>query len=135
MAIGVDRVQVTKVESTALGGDDNDINPFGAPTPIEPQEDAIETAGIFLQDESNRDENVGIYRNGNNLCLFDNDNASNQYPGHTLTDLMANVAVGVRKFIPVGTTVSVLEHYQYIVHHNITIEGNLILDGELVVLE
>ncbi|PNX51465.1 MAG: hypothetical protein BV456_03115 [Thermoplasmata archaeon M8B2D] len=135
MAIGEDRVQLTKVESTALGGNDSDIDPFGAPSPIEPQEDAIESCGLYIQDNSNRDENVGIYRDGNNLCLFDNNGASNQYPGYTLTQLITSSAVGVMKFIPVGTTVNVLENYQYIVHHNITIEGELILDGELVIIE
>ena len=60
MALGTDRVQVTKVESTALGGDDADTNVYGAPTPIEPQEDAIESAGLIVQDADNRDEDVYV---------------------------------------------------------------------------
>lgn len=56
----MDRVQVIKQESAALGGDDADSMPF--PTPINPQEDAIEAAGFFGQSANHRDETHLIRR-------------------------------------------------------------------------
>lgn len=69
MPIGPDRVQVLKQESTALGGDDNDAVVY--PTPIEPQEDALESAGLYLQDAINRDENVYLARSGSQMLFAD----------------------------------------------------------------
>jgi hypothetical protein len=69
MAIGPDRVQVVKRESTADGGDGAEDFDYAAP--IAPQEDAIECAGVYLQDGSARDENVYVARNGNNLVFRD----------------------------------------------------------------
>jgi len=76
MAIGSDRVQVYKQESTALGGDDADAGfaGTGTPVPIDPQEDAIEAAGVYLQDGSNRDENCFVARDGNDLSFRDPNN-------------------------------------------------------------
>jgi len=65
-----DRVQVSKQESTALGGDDADAAEWG-PTPIEPQEDAIEAAGVYFQDAANRDEALLIWRDGDTLKAKD----------------------------------------------------------------
>lgn len=84
MAIGTDRVQVIKVESTALGGDDSDASLYGESVPIDPQEDAIESAGFYLQDSANRDELVGGYRDGDDLYLFDKSNTPQK-----LSDLVA----------------------------------------------
>jgi hypothetical protein len=87
MAIGTDRVQVTKVESTAQGGQDADAGPHGVnPLPLAPQEDAIESAGGYVQDASNRDEAVGWYRSDDDLCFFDA--APGNAAGHTLTALL-----------------------------------------------
>lgn len=69
MAIGTDRVQVLKQESAALGGDGADDVPYNAP--ISPQEDVLEAAGIFFQDENNRDEAVAAYRHGQDLLFKD----------------------------------------------------------------
>lgn len=84
----MDRVQVMKQESAALGGDDADgETPFAPfPKPIEPQEDAIETAGIYLQDTSNRDETTLITRDGDDLTFKDGNNVTPV----TLTDLQAS---------------------------------------------
>jgi hypothetical protein len=79
----VDRVQVIKQESAALGGDDADTLPFDAP--IEPQEDAIEAAGYYGQDASNRDETTLIWRDGANWKFKDQNNPT----GFTLTQLGA----------------------------------------------
>jgi hypothetical protein len=65
-----DRVQVLKVESAANGGDAADSRVY--PTPIEPQEDMIECAGVYLQNSNNRDENVYISREGNNINVHGN---------------------------------------------------------------
>lgn len=79
----MDRVQVLKRESAALGGDAADEAPWDAP--IEPQEDACEMAGVYLQDDSNRDETTLIDRSGNDMRLKDGNNPG----GKTLTELAA----------------------------------------------
>ena len=79
----MDRVQVLKVETADLGGDAADERPW--PEPIAPQEDAIEAAGYYLQDASNRDENVGFKRSGDDAEFFDINNPTPV----TLTDLVA----------------------------------------------
>jgi hypothetical protein len=87
MTIGVDRVQVQKQESTAQGGSDADIGIHAASRPIQPQEDAIESAGGYVQDGLNRDEAVGWHRDGDDLMLFDAA-TGNAYPGWTLTQIL-----------------------------------------------
>jgi len=74
MAIGTDRVQVLKQESAALGGDAGEDVDY--PSPINAQEDAIETCGVYLQDAGVRDENVYIERNGNDMRFRDVNNAT-----------------------------------------------------------
>jgi len=78
MAIGPDRVQVAKYETAASGGDGADESVLGGSEPIEPQEDAIESAGGYVQDGSARDETVGWYRSEGILYQFD---ADHPYPG------------------------------------------------------
>lgn len=80
--MAIDRVQVLKQESAALGGDSADTAPW--PAPIDPQEDAIESAGLYLQDASNRDTNVFITRAGNDMSFTDVSNP---------TYLLSNIAV------------------------------------------
>lgn len=63
-----------KQESTGLGGDSADSTDY--PAPIDPQEDAIESAGVYLQDGSNRDENVYIERNGSDMRFRDLNNTT-----------------------------------------------------------
>lgn len=103
MAIGTDRVQVAKVESTALGGDDADTDIYGAPIPLEPQEDALESAGLYLQDASNRDELVGIFRDGDDAKIFDKNN-----PATSLTELLAFPKGHVHGFTLTRTSASQL---------------------------
>jgi hypothetical protein len=79
----MDRVQVLKQESTALGGDGSEEVPW--PAPIEPQEDALEAAGIYFQDGSNRDQNVLISRAGDDLTFKDVSNPT----AKTLTELLS----------------------------------------------
>jgi hypothetical protein len=83
MAVGPDRVQVLKRESAALGGDGADdadyLEPIGA------QEDAIECAGVYLQDAANRDETTYVAREGADMVFADQ---NNPVPV-TLTELLA----------------------------------------------
>lgn len=69
MTAPTDRVQLLKQETTALGGQDVDARDY--PVPVNPQQDAPEVMGIFVQDGSNRDENVYIARSGNDMVLKD----------------------------------------------------------------
>lgn len=87
MSAPIDRVQVLKQESTALGGQDSDAADF--PVPINPQQDGIEAMGVFLQDAGNRDETCYVARNGNDMVFKDAANASER----TLTDLMGGGSV------------------------------------------
>ena len=79
----MDRVQVVKQESAALGGDAADEAPYDSP--IDPQEDAVEVAGVFLQDPSNRDEDVLVTRDGDDMTFKDVSNPAEV----TLSDLIA----------------------------------------------
>lgn len=74
-----------KQESTDLGGDDADALAFDVP--IDPQEDRIETAGIYLQDASNRDETTLLARSGNDMTFKDGNNTTK-----TLTELLGGEA-------------------------------------------
>src|SRR5436190_1833013 len=65
----MDRVQVVKREQAELGGNAADELPYDAP--LNPQQDAIEVAGVFVQDASNRDQSVLIDRANGELRLRD----------------------------------------------------------------
>ena len=68
MAAPEDRVQILKNESSATGGTEEDIRA----TQLDPNEDAPEVRGIFLQKTSGRDELVYITRDASdNLILRD----------------------------------------------------------------
>ena len=124
MAIGADRVQVTKVESTDLGGKDSDRDIYGAPVPLKAQEDALESAGGYVQDESNRDEEVGWRRDGEDYVLFDKRNIL----GVSLTQFQC-----IPDYIIETRVMTVPENHQLPVHESMTIDGTLVVDGKLVV--
>lgn len=126
MAIGVDRVQVTKVESAAGGGQEGQDGPYGGPVPLDPQEDAIESAGIYLQDESNRDENVGIFRDSDDLKLFDPSLGSKSISQLFLGDLP-------KDYIEASITLTIEANRQYIIYNKIILDGRVINDGVGVV--
>jgi hypothetical protein len=86
MAIGPDRIQVLKQESSPLGGDAADTVDY--PSPIDPQEDALEAAGVYLQDASNRDETTYVARNGTNMVFRDVTTGTE----YTLTQLVGGSA-------------------------------------------
>ena len=83
MAFGTDRVQLLKWESAAEGGSPADEHEY--PSGIEPQEDAIECAGVYFNDLTARDQQVGVARDAGNLIFKD---VANPTPV-TLTDLLA----------------------------------------------
>jgi hypothetical protein len=99
-----------KQESTALGGDDADAAEYG-PTPIQPQEDAIEVAGVFFQDVSNRDNNVLAFRVGADLKFKDVTNPS----GFTLAQLASGSGVSLVDYLlnndPVAVDVTYVVTY------------------------
>ncbi len=74
MAAPADRVQITKSESTARGGQDADTDPY-ASAPLKPNEDAPEVQGVFFQRPSPsvvKDDQVYVTRDGSdNLVLGD----------------------------------------------------------------
>jgi hypothetical protein len=97
----MDRVQVLKRESAALGGDAADETPYDSP--IEPQEDALEAAGVYLQDPTHRDEQVLVRRDGDNLKFKDVSNPIEK----TLTDLIAGTG---------GLTVEAHKVVRHLIH-------------------
>lgn len=100
----MDRVQVIKQERSGQGGDDADIVEF-LNAPIEPQEDAIEAAGYFVQSPTARDFNVLISRDASDNLTFKD--VANPTP-RTLTELLGTAgiyAAYVDVVIPQGTDV------------------------------
>lgn len=82
----LERVQVIKQESTALGGDDADSGPE-LNYPIDPFEDVIEAAGYELQEPGGtaRDDTVRLLRSTGKMTFKDQENTVPV----TLTDLVA----------------------------------------------
>lgn len=78
--MAIDRVHPLKLEDPATGGDQTDQ----FPTELNPLEDHIECAGLVLDDLSNRDEAVRIYRDGDDMKFMD---VNNPTPS-TLSDLL-----------------------------------------------
>lgn len=64
-----ERVQPYKSESTAAGGSDAEAAPY--PVLIKPQSEALDSAGLYLQDLSNYDYAVTVTRSGNDLVFTD----------------------------------------------------------------
>lgn len=125
MAIGNDRVQVTKKESSALGGDDSDAGLYGEPVPINPQEDAIESAGIYLQDETVRDEQVGLFRHDGKLMAKDTENPT----GANLTQMLEAASVGHPFKVDSGESLVVPQNRQFDHLGRFLTEGRLVIDG------
>ena len=101
---GTDRVQVVKRESAALGGNAADDLPFDAP--LAPQQDAIECAGVYLQDASNRDQNVYVDRSGPDLRLRDQNGTTpvtlSQVRGQTVfAEISADTSITSATFVDV----------------------------------
>lgn len=70
MSLGPDRIQLLKRESAAGGGQASQAKPWGRP--INPQQDAVESAGGLVQcPEQAIDETVGWYRHSGEFGFFD----------------------------------------------------------------
>lgn len=85
----MDRVQVLKRESSAGGGDPADEAPWDSP--IEPQEDALEAAGLYVQDAAHRDETTLISRSGDDMLFKDGNNPT----AATLSELLGGEAASL----------------------------------------
>lgn len=75
-----DKVQLQKQESSAGGGDDADNDDGFLYSPLDPAEDAIDVAGVYLQEDtgggvSSNDKVVVLYREGNEMYMEDSVNA------------------------------------------------------------
>jgi len=76
----VDRVQALVWESPGKGGTQNEI----VPKEINPNEDALDARGLFLQDASSADNTVSVQRDpSGNMKFQDGQNPS----GYSLTQL------------------------------------------------
>lgn len=71
MAKPTDRVRAFKREDPAHGGSPSDARPW--PKVLDPQQDALDAAGVYLQEAGTDDEKVGLYRDGGSLILFDDE--------------------------------------------------------------
>lgn len=84
----VDRVQLQKQESVAGGGDASDVDEFLNTLPLDPNEDAPDVQGVYIQPPAPstvKDEEVYISRDDSgNMCFKDENNTEK-----TLTDLAA----------------------------------------------
>jgi hypothetical protein len=86
---GLDVVQLIKQEWSSLGGDSGDEKPYDAP--IEPLEDGIEVAAIFIVEsgDSRPSRAVAIWKDGNNMRFRD---VTNPGSGYTLSELIGGAA-------------------------------------------
>jgi hypothetical protein len=85
---GPDRVRLIKQESASTGGSAADDDPMGSPTPIETDEDAIESAGGYVHAQGEpTDQTVGWYRSNGLLYLFDQ---NNPLPGASVDQLLVS---------------------------------------------
>jgi hypothetical protein len=75
------RVLASKWELESHGGDAGDEEPF--PVPIDPKEDKLDAAGLYMQDVDNWDETTLVNRDGNDMKFKDSNNPT----GYTLTQL------------------------------------------------
>jgi hypothetical protein len=89
----LDLVQLEKQESAGLGGNAGDELPFAAP--IEPQEDAIEVAGVMLQETGRRNRQVALWPDGNDMRFRDISNPGTAGGGHTLSELLSGAGGGI----------------------------------------
>jgi hypothetical protein len=79
--VAIDKVRPLKLEDPASGGDETDL----FPTSLDPSEDNVMCNGIVLEDATHSDENVRVWRDGNDLKFKDTNNPTD----NTLTDLLA----------------------------------------------
>ncbi len=69
--MAIDKVRPLKLEDPASGGTETDE----FPTPIDPREDHIQTAGLVFEDATHSDEVVRIWRDGTSLLFSDGSTA------------------------------------------------------------
>lgn len=69
MAPPVDRVRAYKAETAATGGTAGDNRPY--PAVLNPQQDALDAAGVFMQQPGTADRDVCIWREGHTMRFAD----------------------------------------------------------------
>lgn len=70
-----DRVRPYKAETAATGGTASDDRPY--PRVLDPQRDALDAAGLFMQQVGSADRNVAVWREGNLMHFRDGSMAAN----------------------------------------------------------
>ncbi len=90
----LDVVQVIKQEWPDLGGEPGPLIPY--PQPIEPLEDGIEAAALFVVEVGRRNKGVAIWSDNGNIRFRDIINPGTSGTGYTLTELLAG-AGGITK--------------------------------------
>lgn len=88
--MAIDKVRPLKLEDPASGGTETDE----FPTSLDPREDHVQCAGIVLEDATHSDENVRVYRDGDDMKFQD---TTNPTPA-TLSDLLAG-GVNLNKMV------------------------------------
>ena len=68
--MAIDKVRPLKLEDPASGGTETDE----FPTSLDPSEDHIQVAGVVFEDATHNDENVRVYRDGDDLMFMDTSN-------------------------------------------------------------
>lgn len=87
-----DRVQLVKQESVSGGGTASDDSDFLGDFPLDPEQDAPDLAGIYLQESGvARDKTVVIYRENNQMYFEDGVNSGSGRA--TLTELLTGSGV------------------------------------------
>ncbi|HWV38861.1 MAG TPA: hypothetical protein VN033_10345, partial [Vulgatibacter sp.] len=81
-----DRVRPYKAETAATGGTASDDRPY--PRVLDPQRDALDAAGLFMQQVGSADRNVAIWREGHLMHFRDQSMA----PGASVT--LSQLAAG-----------------------------------------
>lgn len=86
----LDVIQVIKQEWPDLGGGSNSGYPYSLP--IEPLEDGIEAAALFVVEVGRRNKAVAIWADSGKLRFRDVTNQNTGGQGYTLTELLAGVS-------------------------------------------
>lgn len=79
--MAIDKVRPLKLEDPASGGTETD----DFPTSLDPSEDNVQCNGIVLEDATHNDENVRVWRDGDDLKFKDTHNPAD----NTLTQLLS----------------------------------------------
>jgi hypothetical protein len=103
--VAIDKVRPLKLEDPASGGDETD----DFPTSLDPSEDNVQCNGIVLEDASHSDENVRVWRDGDDLKFKDTNNPAD----HTLTQLLSGGGISEAQHEALATLVHEIDATSY----------------------